>query len=244
MTAGAPVVEVRQLVKRFGGYAAVDGVTLSVGGGEIVGLLGPNGAGKTTLIHMLLGLILPSSGSISIFGLPMPRRRQPILARANFSSAYVQLPLSLTPRQNLTVFGRLYGVKGLAARIDELLERFEIGEMADRPTRALSAGQVSRLNLAKSLLNDPELLLLDEPTASMDPDIADKTRQTIKAIQRERGLAVLYTSHNMREVERLADRVLFLHRGKLVASGSPRDLLARYEREDLEQVFLRIARGG
>ncbi|MDE2236485.1 MAG: ABC transporter ATP-binding protein [Elusimicrobia bacterium] len=231
MTAGAPVVEVRQLVKRFGGYAAVDGVTLSVGGGEIVGLLGPNGAGKTTLIHMLLGLILPSSGSISIFGLPMPRRRQPILARANFSSAYVQLPLSLTPRQNLTVFGRLYGVKGLAARIDELLERFEIGEMADRPTRALSAGQVSRLNLAKSLLNDPELLLLDEPTASMDPDIADKTRQTIKAIQRERGLAVLYTSHNMREVERLADRVLFLHRGKLVASGSPRDLLARYERE-------------
>ena len=236
------IVEVSSLVKRFDGHLAVDDISLSINKGEIVGLLGPNGAGKTTLIHMLLGLIRPSAGSISIFGLPMPERRQRILSRANFSSAYVQLPLSLTARQNLRVFGGLYGVNNVDSRAKALLARFEIEAMADRPTRALSAGQISRLNLAKALLNDPELLLLDEPTASMDPDIADKTRETIKAIQRERGITVLYTSHNMREVERLADRVLFLHHGKIVASGSPKDLLARYEEQDLEQVFLRIAR--
>ena len=242
MAAGA-VVEVQGLLKLFGEHRAVDGVDLSVGRGEIVGLLGPNGAGKTTLIHMLLGLIRPGAGEISVFGLPMPKERQRILARANFSSAYVQLPLSLTPRQNLSVFGRLYGVTGLAAKSQALLERFEIAGMADRPTRALSAGQLSRLNLAKALLNDPELLLLDEPTASMDPDIADKTRETIRAIQKERGMAVLYTSHNMREVEKLADRVLFLHHGKIVAAGTPQELLAAYQSDDLEQVFLRIARG-
>lgn len=240
----AALVEVRSLVKRFNAHAAVDGVSFEVRRGEIVGLLGPNGAGKTTLIHMLLGLIRPASGSISIFGMRMPEDRQEILRRANFSSAYVQMPMSLTPRQNLRVFGRLYGVTRLDDRIDELLARFEIADMADRPTRACSAGQVSRLNLAKSLLNDPEVLLLDEPTASMDPDIADKTRETIQKIQRERGMAVLYTSHNMREVERLADRALFMHRGRFVAEGSPRQLLADFAEDDLEKVFLRIARGG
>ena len=236
------LIQVDGLVKTFQSYRAVDGLSLSVRRGEIVGLLGPNGAGKTTLIHMLLGLIRPDSGSIRMFGLEMPARRQPILARSNFSSAYVQLPLSLTPRQNLRVFAKLYGVRDAEGRIDALLKRFEIDELADRATRAMSAGQISRLNLAKALLNDPELLLLDEPTASMDPDIADKTRETLRAIQKERGMAVLYTSHNMREVERLADRVLFLHRGRLVAEGSPRELLAQYEEEDLESLFLRIAR--
>jgi ABC-2 type transport system ATP-binding protein len=236
------VVEVETLLKTFRGHTAVDHLSLTVRKGEIVGLLGPNGAGKTTLIHMLLGLIRPESGAVRMFGLEMPRRRQEILARSNFSSAYVQLPLSLTPRQNLKVFGRLYGVRGLDARIDELLARFEIAAMADKPTRAMSAGQISRLNLAKALLNDPELLLLDEPTASMDPDIADKTRQILRDIQRERGMAVLYTSHNMREVERLADRVLFMHHGRLVAEGTPQELLARYGADDLESLFLRIAR--
>jgi ABC-2 type transport system ATP-binding protein len=239
---GETLVEIRGLTKAFDSYTAVDKLSFSVQRGEIVGLLGPNGAGKTTLIHMLLGLIRATGGAIRMFGLDMPDRRQEILARSNFSSAYVQLPLSLTPRQNLKVFGRLYGVKGLDARIEELLARFEIAGMADRATRAMSAGQISRLNLAKALLNDPELLLLDEPTASMDPDIADKTRQILREIQRERGMAVLYTSHNMREVERLADRVLFMHHGRLVAEGSPTELLAQYEEEDLESVFLRIAR--
>jgi ABC-2 type transport system ATP-binding protein len=237
-----PIVQIDGLIKAFDGYTAVDGLTLSVRPGEIVGLLGPNGAGKTTLIHMMLGLIRASGGRIRMFGLDMPDRRQEILGRSNFSSAYVQLPLSLTPRQNLKVFGRLYGVTGLDARIEELLARFEIASMADKATRAMSAGQISRLNLAKALLNDPELLLLDEPTASMDPDIADKTRQILREIQRERGMAVLYTSHNMREVERLADRVLFMHHGKLVAEGSPDQLLAQYGVQDLEAVFLRLAR--
>ena len=240
--AGEVIVDVEGLGKAFNGHRAVDAISLQVRRGEIVGLLGPNGAGKTTLIHMLLGLILPEAGRVRIFGLEMPKQRQVVLKRANFSSAYVQLPLSLTPRQNLSVFGRLYGVAGLPARIQALLDRLEIAQMADRPTRALSAGQLSRLNLAKALLNDPELLLLDEPTASMDPDIADKTRATLRAIQRERGMAVLYTSHNMREVEQLADRVLFLHHGRLVEEGSPSELLARYKEKDLEQVFLRIAR--
>ncbi len=243
MLSGEAVVQVQGLVKAFNGHRAVDGVSLEVRRGEIVGLLGPNGAGKTTLIHTLLGLIRPSQGSTRIFGLEMPARRQEILLRTNFSSAYVQMPMSLTPRQNLRVFGRLYGVSRLDERVEEVLGRFEVRDMADRPTRALSAGQVSRLNLAKALLNDPELLLLDEPTASMDPDIADKTRETLRRIQRERGMAVLYTSHNMREVERLADRVLFMNRGKIVAEGSPRELVAHFEEEDLEKVFLKIARG-
>jgi ABC-2 type transport system ATP-binding protein len=237
-----PVVEVRGLAKSFDARQAVEAFNLDVHQGEVVGLLGPNGAGKTTLIHMLLGLIRPQAGRIRVFGLPMPERRQEVLSRASFSSAYVQLPLSLTPRQNLHVFARLYGVANAKKRAQEVLERFEIAETADHPTRALSAGQLSRLNLAKALLNDPELLLLDEPTASMDPDIADKTRETIRQIQRERGMTVLYTSHNMREVEKMADRVVFMHHGKLVAQGTPREIIARYGQDDLEQVFLRIAR--
>ncbi len=217
-------------------------MSLSIGRGEIVGLLGPNGAGKTTLIHILLGLILPTRGEVRLFGLDMPRQRQEILRRANFSSAYVQMPLSLTPRQNLEVFGRLYGLRSPGEKAQALLRRLEILETADRPTRALSSGQLSRLNLAKALLNDPELLLLDEPTASMDPDIADKTRAILKEIQRERRMTFLYTSHNMREVETMASRVLFLHQGRLVAEGSPQELARHFSEPDLEKVFLRIAR--
>lgn len=239
----APVLEVAGLSKRFDGQLAVDGVSFRLEAGETAGLLGPNGAGKTTLIHMLLGLIRPGAGAIRVFGLEMPARRQEILSRANFSSAYVQLPLSLTPRQNLEVFARLYGVPGARRRVRELLALFSLEDHADRATRALSSGQISRLNLAKALLNEPELLLLDEPTASMDPDMADKTRELLKSYQRERGLTVLYTSHNMREVEHLASRVLFLHGGRLVAEGPPKELAARFGEDDLEKVFLRIARG-
>ena len=239
---GEPVVRVEGLVKDFNGRRALDELSLSVGRGEIVGLLGPNGAGKTTLIHILLGLILPTRGRASLFGLEMPRDRQEILGRANFSSAYVQMPLSLTPLQNLEVFGRLYGVDRPRRKAGELLERLEISAMAEQPTRALSSGQLSRLNLAKALMNDPELLLLDEPTASMDPDIADKTRAILKGIQRERGMTFLYTSHNMREVEELATRVLFLHKGRLVAEGTPAELERHFAEPDLEKVFLKIAR--
>jgi ABC-2 type transport system ATP-binding protein len=237
------VLEAADVRKKFDGHVAVDGVSFRVEPGETVGLLGPNGAGKTTLIHMLLGLILPSEGSIRIFGLEMPERRQEILARSNFSSAYVQMPLSLTPRQNLEVFARLYGVERSSRRVSELLERFALEDHADRPTRALSSGQISRLNLAKSLLNSPELLLLDEPTASMDPDMADKTRAILGEYRRERKMTVLYTSHNMREVETLATRVLFIHKGRIAAEGSPKELAARFGEGDLEKMFLRIARG-
>jgi len=237
-----PIVEVSGLTKDFNGRRALADLSLSIGRGEIVGLLGPNGAGKTTLIHILLGLILPTRGEVRLFGLDMPRQRQEILRRANFSSAYVQMPLSLTPRQNLEVFGRLYGLRSPGEKAQALLRRLEILETADRPTRALSSGQLSRLNLAKALLNDPELLLLDEPTASMDPDIADKTRAILKEIQRERRMTFLYTSHNMREVETMASRVLFLHQGRLVAEGSPQELARHFSEPDLEKVFLRIAR--
>jgi ABC-2 type transport system ATP-binding protein len=221
---------------------AVRELSLGIGSGEVVGLLGPNGAGKTTVIHMLLGLLLPTSGSIRVFGLPMPDERQKILQRLAFSSAYVQLPYSLTARENLQVFARMYGVPRPARRAAELLERLEISDMADAPTRALSSGQLSRLNLAKALLNDPELLLLDEPTASMDPDIAAKSRAILREIQRERGLTILYTSHNMREVEQLATRIVFIQRGRIAAEGTRDELLARFGEKDLESVFMRIAR--
>ena len=237
-----PVLEVKNLRKNFNGFTALDGVSFSLKKGEIVGLLGPNGAGKTTLIHTLLGLLLPTSGSVRAFGMDLEQERQAILQRSNFSSAYTQMPMSLTPRQNLTVFARLYGVADPGQRADEMLRRMEIADMAHRTTRAMSSGQISRLSLAKSLLNDPELLLLDEPTASMDPDIADKTRTILKQIQKERSITILYTSHNMREVEEMADRVLFLHHGKFVAEGTPKELAALFKLEDLEQVFLKIAR--
>lgn len=236
------VLAVRDLRKEFDGYAALDGVSFTLKKGEIVGLLGPNGAGKTTLIHSLLGLLLPTSGSITAFGMELETHRQEILQRANFSSAYTQMPLSLSPWQNLYVFARLYGAPEPKKRVEDLLRRMEIWDMRDGVTRAMSSGQISRLNLAKSLLNDPELLFLDEPTASMDPDIADKTRSILKEIQRSRAMTVLYTSHNMREMEQMADRILFLNKGKLVAQGTPKELAALFQLDDLEQVFLKIAR--
>jgi ABC-2 type transport system ATP-binding protein len=234
------IVEIAGLVKEFSGRRAVDGLDLTVEKGEMFCLLGPNGAGKTTLIHMLLGLVAPTRGEIRLFGKSLAADRQEILSRCNFSSAYVQMPQSLTPRQNLRVFAALYGVG--EEKVEENLRRMELLGMADRPTRGLSSGQHSRLSLAKALLNDPELLLLDEPTASMDPDIADKTRAILREVQKDRGLTVFYTSHNMREVEELATRVVFLRAGKIVAQGSPKELLADFAEDDLEKLFLRIAR--
>ena len=237
------IIEVDHLTKDFDHYRVIDDLCFTINSGEIVGLLGPNGAGKTTLIHMLLGLLLPTRGEIRIFGMDMPQDRSRILQRANFSSAYVQMPFSLTPLQNLEIAGRLYGVRKAKEKARELLRLMGIEAMSDRPTRALSSGQLSRLNLAKSLINDPELLLLDEPTASMDPDIADQTRVILKKIQKEKNMTILYTSHNMKEVEAMADRILFLHKGFIVAEGSPKDLVSHFKEEDLEQVFLKIARG-
>jgi ABC-2 type transport system ATP-binding protein len=235
-------IAVTGLTKRFGDVAAVDGLSFSVASGEIFGLLGPNGAGKTTTIQLLLGLTTPTAGDVRVLGLSMPSDRLAILQRVNFSSAYISLPSNLTVRQNLRVFAGLYGVRRPGAKIDSLLELFEVSDSAGRPTGALSSGQLTRVNLCKAFLNDPEVLFLDEPTASLDPDIADKVRTALQKLQRERGVTIVYTSHNMREVEVLCDRVLFLAHGRAVAEGSPSEVRARARSDSLEDVFIAIAR--
>jgi ABC-2 type transport system ATP-binding protein len=237
-------LEIRSLTKRFGDVTAVDDLSFTVAPGEVFGLLGPNGAGKTTTIQLLLGLTTPTSGHIRVLGLSMPEDRLAILARVNFSSAYISLPSNLTVRQNLRVFAGLYGVRSSRDKIDALLELFEVTGSADKATGALSSGQLTRVNLCKAFLNDPEVLFLDEPTASLDPDIADKVRTALQKLQRERGVTIVYTSHNMREVEVLCDRVLFLARGHSVAEGSPRDVIAHAKSASLEDVFIAIARDG
>ena len=218
----AHAIEIRNLTKRFGEVTAVDRLSFTVARGEIFGLLGPNGAGKTTTIQLLLGLTTPTSGEIRVLGMGMPAQRLAILARVNFSSAYISLPSNLTVRENLRVFAGLYGVPKPRARIDALLELFEVTETAERTTGALSSGQLTRVNLCKAFLNEPEVLFLDEPTASLDPDIAEKVRTVLRRLQRERGVTIIYTSHNMREVEVLCDRVLFIARGRSVAEGPGR----------------------
>jgi ABC-2 type transport system ATP-binding protein len=238
------ILEVEHLTKRFDDVVAVDNVTFSAHRGEILGLLGPNGAGKTTTIQLLLGLTAPTEGTIRLFGLAIERHRREILQRVNFSSAYISLPYNLSVRENLEVFARLYGVGDRGRRIASLLELFEIPEVADRVTGKLSSGQLTRLNLCKAFLNDPEILFLDEPTASLDPDIAEKVRSALKAVQREKGVTIVYTSHNMREIELICDRVIFLSHGRVVAQGTPREILERADAESLEKVFIRIARGG
>ncbi|MDB5096443.1 MAG: ABC-type transport system, ATP-binding component [Cyanobacteria bacterium RYN_339] len=234
------ILDVQGLTKRFGDFTAVDNITFHAKPGEILGLLGPNGAGKTTTIQMLLALITPTAGQIRIFGEDLARKREAILQRVNFSSTYVQLPFSLTVRENLTVFARLYGMK--RQRVVEVMDELEIAHLADRKTKTLSSGQLTRLHLAKALLNHPELLFLDEPTASLDPDTADRVRKHLRAVRERMGLTMLYTSHNMREMEELCDRLVFLHQGKILFEGAPKQLLAERGVEDLEALFLEVAR--
>src|SRR5881396_4001622 len=237
-----PIVQVRNLTKRFGDFTAVDGVSFDIRQGKILGLLGPNGAGKTTTIQMLLGLITPTAGEIRMFGLPFDRHREEILGRVNFSSTYVSMPQALTVEENLRVVGKLYGMDRITSRIDHIIKRLQMGEFRTKPTRKLSSGQMTRLSLAKAFLTEPKVLFLDEPTASLDPDIADKTRALIKEIRRSSGMSVLYTSHNMREMEEMSDRIIFLQRGKIIAQGTAREITARFGQTDLEEVFLKIAR--
>ena len=212
--------------------------------GTTTALLGANGAGKTTTIAMLLGLLEPSAGRIAVLGEAMPRHRYRVLARINFSSPYVDLPARLTVRQNLRVYADLYGVPEAAARLAALAADLDLVAFLDRPTGRLSAGQKTRVMLAKALINEPELLLLDEPTASLDPDTADVVRSYLEDYQRRRRVTVLLASHNMAEVERLCSDVLVLKAGRLVDQGAPAALVRRYGRANLEQVFLDIARTG
>jgi ABC-2 type transport system ATP-binding protein len=237
-----PAIEARRLVKRFGATTAVDAISFVVEAGTVVGLLGGNGAGKTTTIGMIMGLTLPSAGEVRALGVDMARDRYRALGRMNFESPYVDMPHRLTVRQNLRVFGRLYGVAGLEKRIEALAADLALESLLDRPAGSLSAGQKTRVALAKALINDPELLLLDEPTASLDPDTADWVRGRLEAFRAKRGATILLASHNMAEVERLCGRVLMLKQGRIVDDGSPDALIARYGRSSLEEVFLDVAR--
>ena len=246
MSAAAPetVLEARELTREFDGVTVLDKFSFTLHKGEVLGLRGANGAGKTTAMNMLLGLTTPTSGSIQVFGKDLAKHRIEILKRVNFSSAYTALPGNLYVWQNLAVFARIYGVPNAKQKITELLELLEIGDLRKRVTGQLSAGESTRLNLCKAMLNDPELLLLDEPTASLDPDIADKVRKVIQRVQKERGIAILYTSHNMKDIEEVCDRVIFLHKGKVVTEGTPQDIVSKSEQSSLEDVFIKIARTG
>ena len=235
-------ISLDRVVKIYKGGMAVNGISFAVKTGSVTALLGGNGAGKTTTIAMIMGLVTPTTGSVEVLGVQMPKNRHRVLHRMNFESPYVDMPMRLTVRQNLTVFGKLYGVPDVPRRVRELGEQFSLTEFLDRPTGKLSAGLKTRVSLAKALLNHPEILLLDEPTASLDPDTADWVRGELERYRTERGATILLASHNMNEVERLCDRVIMMKRGVIVDDGSPKKLLARYDRETLEDVFLDIAR--
>ena len=246
--ADAAPIEVRELVKRFARATALDGISFDVRSGEVLGFLGPNGAGKTTTLHILLGVVRPTSGRVRLFGHDPHDGSRTALRRVGFASPEALMDWRLTVVENLRVYAALYGApRGAIARVVDLLE---LGELARSRFGDLSLGQQTRAGLARALLNDPDLLILDEPTSSLDPDIAEKTRVVLEAIRRARGLAILYTSHNMAEVEQMCDRVVFLHRGRVVADGSPLEVSRRIlgsatlDEAAMEEVFLKIAREG
>ncbi|OYV31490.1 MAG: ABC transporter [Acidocella sp. 20-61-6] len=235
-------ISVDHLGKRYGKTLAVDDISFELPRGGVLGLLGGNGAGKTTTISMLLGLLVPSAGRITVLGHDMAQDRFAALAKMNFSSPYISLPARLSVAENLRVYGMLYSVPKLERRIGELAEQFNLGGLLKRPAGELSAGQKTRVALAKSLVNRPELLLLDEPTASLDPDTGDFVRTALEDYRRERNAAILLASHNMAEVERLCDTVLMMKAGRIVDRGTPDELIEKYGRENMEEVFLDIAR--
>src|ERR1700688_1051745 len=242
------LVEIENLTKTFGDFRAVDNVSFSIDRGQIIGLLGPNGAGKTTTIHMILGLITPTSGRIDIFGKSMATHRGEILEQVNFTSPYVAFPFRLTVLENLKVFARIYNLKKPRERIDEQLERFGITKLRDKAISGLSSGENTRVGLCKGFMNDPKFVLLDEHRAYLDPEIAWQVKNALLDAQREKGTTILYTSHNMDEVERMCKRIIFLHHGKIIAAGSPIEItqaILEVEREEpaLEEVFMRVVKG-
>jgi ABC-2 type transport system ATP-binding protein len=243
MSAALPVIDVHHLRKQFGAVTAIDDISFSISGGSITALLGANGAGKTTTIAVLLGLLLPTSGSVTVLGEDMLRHRYRVLGRMNFSSPYFDLPQRLTVAQNLSVYARLYNVRDIEGRLEVLADDLDLVDLLTRPFRALSAGQKTRVLLAKALVNQPELLLLDEPTASLDPNSADWIRGYLERYRERTGSAIVMASHNMAEVERLCDTVLMMQQGRIIDHGSPDDLIKKHGRETLEEVFLDIARG-
>jgi ABC-2 type transport system ATP-binding protein len=240
---GGAAIAVERLVKVYKTTRAVDDISFAIARGSVTGLLGGNGAGKTTTIAMIMGLVLATSGRIRVLDCAMPEQSDHVLGRMNFESPYVDMPMRLTVRQNLTVFGRLYAVDNLRERIDQLAADFDLGDFLDRPCGKLSSGQKTRVALAKALINRPELLLLDEPTASLDPDTADWIRSHLENYRKTFGATILLASHNMLEVERLCDRVIIMKRGRIEDDDSPASIMTRYNRDTLEEVFLDVARG-
>ena len=236
------VIEAQGLSKIFDQVSAVNGISFQVRRGVTTALLGGNGAGKTTTLAMLLGLLLPTTGSIRILGEDMLQYRYRLLYRMNFSSPYVDLPQRLTVRENLTIYGHLYRLPNLKRRVQQITDELNLGEVLERRYGRLSAGQKTRVSLAKSLLNEPELLLLDEPTASLDPDTADAIRTYLEQYQQRTGASILLASHNMSEVERMAADVIMMRRGSIVDTGSPDVLISRYDRSSMEEVFIDVAR--
>ena len=238
-----PAIEADRLTKRYAEAVAVDAISFQIATGSVTGRLGGNGAGKTTTIGMIMSLVAPTSGRVSVLGFDMARDAYRVLHRMNFESPYVDLPHRLTVRQNLTVFAGLYGVKNSTGRIAQLAAELDLKDFVDRASGKLSAGQKTRVALAKALINEPDILILDEPTASLDPDTADWIRSHLERYRANRNATILLASHNMGEVERLCDRVLMMKRGKVVDDDAPAKLIARYGRQNLEEVFLDIARG-
>ncbi|MDP3995408.1 MAG: ABC transporter ATP-binding protein [bacterium] len=230
------ILEVNNLRKQYGTFHALKGISFSAGRGEILGFLGPNGAGKTTTIQIILQIITPNSGSVALFGMDAFKNREDVLQRMNFTSAYVHLFGSLTVWENLKVFAMLYGVRG-TQRISKLLKEFEAEDLKDKKAVTLSSGQLTRVMVVKALLNNPELLLLDEPTSSLDPDIAEKMREILKEIHRTRKISMLYTSHNMAEIEEMCSRVIFLANGAIVANDTPEKLTKLIPNHDLAVRF-------
>ena len=237
-----PVLSVQQLSKSYARLLAVDDVSFRIGRREIVGLLGPNGAGKTTIINTILGVLAPTAGSIRIGNFDVARQRAAALARTNFAAVYATLPGNLTVRQNLRFFGLIYAVRNLSARVEALLEQFDLRALRDTKCGVLSSGEQTRVSLAKALLNSPDLLLLDEPTASLDPAAAQTIRGHIRALAQQGDCGILWTSHNMYEVEAVCDRVLFLSHGALLLEGDPKQLPGEHGVRNLEELFIRLAR--
>ena len=236
-------IEINNLNKQYKNILAVKNLSFKINKGEIIGLLGPNGSGKSTTIGMLLGLIKPTSGTVIINGKDIESDRTNILEKMNFISPYIELPKKLTIEENLEVYGRMYGVKNLESKILKLMEQLNLVEFKKRKTGELSSGQKNRVSLAKALINDPEILLLDEPTASLDPDVGDYVRTFIESYASEKGATILLASHNMNEVERLCDEVMMMKNGEIFDKGKSNDLISKHGRKNLEEVFLKIARG-